>query len=129
MGASRSLNTETVAHCFSKGQGSQCTRHCALRDWLLRPHTLLPHKEDSAANLKTPCHEHVIHDGIHKFPQQIMRIPAAPVSHCVKPETKPPTQTNDSQFWFSPPNVVCLCTGHQIFDQSDCSLGTGSGPI
>ena len=26
------------------------------------------------------CHEHIFHDGIHKFPQHIMRIPAAPVS-------------------------------------------------
>ena len=37
-------------------------------------------------------------DGIHKFPQQIMRIPAAPISHCAKLETQSPTQTNDSQF-------------------------------
>ena len=27
-----------------------------------------------------------------------LRIPAAPISHCAKLETKPPTQTNDSQF-------------------------------
>ena len=39
------------------------------------------------------CHEQIIHDGIHKFPQQIMRIPATPISHYAKPETKPPTQT------------------------------------
>ena len=50
------------------------------------------------------CHEfkstdeQIVHDGIHKFPQQIMRIPATPISHYAKPETKPPTQTNDSQF-------------------------------
>ena len=40
------------------------------------------------------CHEHIIHDGIQKFPQ----IPAASVSPHVKLETKPPIQTNDSQF-------------------------------
>ena len=44
------------------------------------------------------CHEQIIHDGIHKFPQQIVRIPAAPISPHAKPETKPPTQTKDSQF-------------------------------
>ena len=32
---------------------------------------------------------------------QILRIPAAPVSLCLRPETKSPTQTKDSQFWFS----------------------------
>ena len=40
------------------------------------------------------CHEHVIHDGIQKFQQ----IPAAAVSPHAKLETKPPIQTNDSQF-------------------------------
>ena len=40
----------------------------------------------------------IVHDGIHKFPQQIVRIPAAPISPHAKPETKPPTQTKDSQF-------------------------------
>ena len=46
------------------------------------------------------CHEHVIHDGIHKFPQQVVRIPATPVLPCAKLETTPP-QTEDSQFWFN----------------------------
>ena len=40
------------------------------------------------------CLEHVVHDGIQKFPQ----IPAASVSPCSKLETKSPMQTNDSQF-------------------------------
>ena len=31
----------------------------------------LPKKDD--------CHEHVIHDGIHKFPQCILRIPVTPI--------------------------------------------------
>ena len=30
------------------------------------------------------CHEHVIHDGIHKFPQQIVRVPAAPILPCAR---------------------------------------------
>ena len=46
------------------------------------------------------CHEHIVHDGIHKFLQCIMQIPATPISPHAKPETKPPTQTEDSQFWF-----------------------------
>ena len=43
------------------------------------------------------CHEHIIHDGIHKFPQQIVRIPAAPISPNAKLETKT-SNPNDSQF-------------------------------
>ena len=43
--------------------------------------------------------EQITHDGIHKFRSKSWEFP--PVSHCAKPETKPPTQTNDSQFQFS----------------------------
>ena len=43
----------------------------------------------------------LIHDGIHKFPQCIVQIPAAPVSPQTNPETKSPTQTKDSQFQVS----------------------------
>ena len=44
------------------------------------------------------CHERVIHDGIHKFPQQIVRIPAMPVSPCAKLETnlQPKLMTHNS---------------------------------
>ena len=38
------------------------------------------------------CHEQIIHDGIHKFPQQIVRIPATPISPHAKLEIEPPTQ-------------------------------------
>ena len=47
-----------------------------------------------ARNHTSCCHEHIIQDGIQKFPQ----IPTAPVLPHAKLETKPPIQTNDSQF-------------------------------
>ena len=43
-------------------------------------------------------YEHTIHDGIHKFPQLIVQIPATPILPYAKPEKKSPTQTEDSQF-------------------------------
>ena len=44
------------------------------------------------------CHEHDFHDGIHKFPQQIVQIPATPISPCAKPETnlQPKLTTHNS---------------------------------
>ena len=41
-------------------------------------------------NQSSHCHEHIIHDGIHKFPQ----IPAAPVSPCAKLEMRPRLMTS-----------------------------------
>ena len=48
---------------------------------------LLPwgHSKVEALALRGPsvnCHESKIHDGIDKFPQQIVRIPASPISCC-----------------------------------------------
>ena len=44
------------------------------------------------------CHEHNVHDRIHKFPQKIVRIPAAPISSYAKLETnlQPKLTTHDS---------------------------------
>ena len=41
----------------------------------------LPERELLLQTSQMQCHEHVVHDGIHKYPQCIMQIPAAPISH------------------------------------------------
>ena len=67
------------------------------------------------------CHEHVIHDGIHKFPQQIVRNPATPILPCAKPETnlQPKLTTHNSSsasLW----NATSL--------RPECVLGGGYQP-
>ena len=79
---------------FPNSLASDVTRHHPLEAVTLKNNPTLPGFEPADPDLNIL----ESYEGIHKFPQQIVRISAKPISLQSRPETKSPTQTKDSQF-------------------------------